>query len=117
MENNDTFLAYTSAWLDKVDRGGLYHVNDLCFEIFSEIEHSTHEELKDKFSSTPSPSTIEQICNNVCKDPDVSRLWSIGSIDIPSQKKCDVLYHIVQEWVTLRGHSMTCKYVEQFKQA
>ena len=112
---NDTFLEYISAWLNKVDKGGLYHISDMCFEMFFEIEHSIYEELKDKFDRTSSPSTMEQICTNVCNDPDVSCLWSIRSIDIPSQKRHDVLNDLVREWITLRGHSMTCKFIEQYK--
>lgn len=36
-EGGISFLEYTSMWLSKVDRGGLYHVTDMYFQILSEI--------------------------------------------------------------------------------
>lgn len=110
-----SFLEYTAVWLNKVDRGGLLHVTDICFQIFSEIELSAYEELHKKVYK--GQSTIEAVHTSVCNDPDVLRLWDIGSIDIPLPHRQSILQCIVHKWITLRGHTMTSKILEQYKSA
>lgn len=94
-------------------KSGLYHVNDSCFQLFSEI---VYEGLYEKYSNSSSIITNElQLV--VCRDPDVLRHWSICSIDLPSDKKEYVLQQIVQKWITVRGHSLASKFMEQYKEA
>ena len=35
-------------WISIIDRGGLIHVTDECYQLFLAIEHATHRELKQK---------------------------------------------------------------------
>jgi len=35
-------------WINIIDRGGLIHVTDECYQLFLTIEHATHRELKQK---------------------------------------------------------------------
>jgi hypothetical protein len=46
-----SYLQYTRTWLEKTDRGGLYHVSDLCHELFCEIGLSVYANLHKKFVS------------------------------------------------------------------
>ena len=36
--SSDTFLAYTKSWIDKLDCGGLFPVNDMTYSLFEVIE-------------------------------------------------------------------------------
>lgn len=39
----ESYLEYTKTWLEKTDRGGLFHISDLCYELFYEIELTTFD--------------------------------------------------------------------------
>ena len=39
------FLQYTRGWLEKVNRGGLFEVNDLAYQSFKEIEIDLQDKL------------------------------------------------------------------------
>ena len=112
LDESVSFLEYTSIWLSKVDRGGLYHVTDMCFQIFSEVELCVYEGLHKKRKIV-----IEELKNDVCSDSDVLQLWNLHgeSISLPVEHRKIILEHIVREWIILRGHSMTSKIMEQYK--
>ena len=47
------FLQYTRSWLEKVNRGRLFEVNDLAYQLFKEIEKN----LQDKLVNQLQPSS------------------------------------------------------------
>ena len=44
--NNEDYLSYTKAWLEKVNRGGLCHVSDDVYLVFKSMEIVTKQILK-----------------------------------------------------------------------
>ena len=49
------FLQYTRGWLENINRGGLFEVNDLAYQLFKEIEVNLQDKLMNQLkpSSTP----------------------------------------------------------------
>ena len=45
------FLQYTRSWLEKVNRSGLFEVNDLAYQLFNEIEIDLQDKLVKNCSS------------------------------------------------------------------
>lgn len=98
-------------WLRTTDRGGLYHITDMAFELFTEIEIATYNQLSKKESSD-----TESLYKKACADPDVLSAWGECSIDIDSNdKQNSVLIDIVKEWVKMRGHSIASMQMEKHK--
>lgn len=44
-EDNSSFQAYTMEWTKAINRGGLFEINDLSFELFKEVEVSMQGRL------------------------------------------------------------------------
>ena len=111
-----SFLQYTRVWLEKTDRGGLYHITDSCFELFYEIEQTVYDKLNANFKSKEKVA-LEDIEQAAYNDSDVSRLWHvcISSLDVTVKESDEILLSIIHEWTTLRGHTLTSKYMEDYK--
>ena len=57
------FLQYTRSWLEKVNRGGLFEIYDLAYQLFKEIEIDLQDKLVDQLqpSSAPGNTKAEMI--------------------------------------------------------
>lgn len=104
-----SFLQYTSMWLDKTDRGGLYHISDLCFELFTEIELGTYELLNGNFLHKKKV-TLEEIELTVFRDSDVRRIWAYCSLSTDPEESEDILRNIVHQWAIIRGTSLNGRF-------
>ena len=115
-EEEGSFLQYTCKWLEKTDRGGLYHISEVCFELFSEIELTIYEILNKNFVSKKK-TALEDIKQAAYDDDDVKRIWSICSEDMDiDESMCNAIIHsIIHDYIVLHGHSLTSKYMEEFK--
>ena len=111
----ESFLEYTRLWIEKSDRGGLFHISDLCYELFYEIELTIYDMLNQKFSFNAT-FTVADIENAAYLDPDIMRIWRNCSAHILSNEDSDeLLCTIIQEWITMRGHSLANKFMEDYK--
>ena len=99
----------STKWTNLVDRGGIYHVDDIVYELFVALEHLADKELTSIFQA--SGKGIEKIKKEelswICNDDDVQFLWCMIS---PIAIECEeVRQHLLQEiahlWITTRGHS------------
>ncbi len=65
------------------------------------------------------PKKEEKITDEICmvtiKDADVLLVWSIISIDLFEESEAKLLQRIVTEWVTMKGHSLRGKYMEEYR--
>ena len=52
--DDSSFLAYTTEWINAVNRGGLFLVNDTTFELFKAIEGKTIKRAPSTGTSTDS---------------------------------------------------------------
>ena len=114
----DNFEDYTSLWLRKTDRGGLYHVNDITYWLFSEVELLIYSKLKTSCSGKASERSAATIMTFTVGDGDIQFIWSlIVNNALTAEESESLLTVVVQEWMNLRGHSMCSMFVETFKQA
>ena len=65
----------------------------------------TNFDCKKKFTA----SEIKLLAFN---GEDVQRLWGSCCIDMLTDESNEVLQQIIHEWLILRGHSLTSKYME-----
>lgn len=108
------FYAYTREWVQAVDRGGLFHINDPTFFFFRSVEMATQALLPNHLRNS---STIS-LQQKITKDEDVQFYWSMVSVDIEDEtESLKLLQSIVELWVKIRGFSITSAWMEQYKRA
>ena len=105
---------YTTEWLQKVDRGGLFCVSPHCCEFFRAIEHQVRARLPQLLVSQI--ETKDEWIHAVVVDQDVQFFSTILSTNIDDEANvCQLLQEIVDLWVTIRGFSTTSSWMEQYK--
>ena len=109
-----SFYDYTKEWIKLVDCGGLFNVNDNSYVFFRALELLTRSVLLRHFKS--SSSSKDTLIKDIIDGDDILQLWSELSIDIPNADEAnELLQHVIELWITIRGHSMGGAWMEQFK--
>ena len=110
----------TQKWVNMVNRGGLYIVEDAIYDLFVSIELIVDSKLSEIIKNCG--EGIEQVQKSnlawVCEDEEVQSIWSqinLGSIEDEHVISEELLKEIVYMWVTTRGHSKTHKIKEEYK--
>ena len=114
VNGQENFQDYTTEWIRKVNRGGLFCTNDQAYELFCAIEREVRVRLPQHLLSQHSCKSelIEAIVSN----EDVQFMWSLLSADIDSEAfACELLAEMIKLWVTIRGFSTVSEWVEQYK--
>ncbi len=109
------FSKYTSEWFERVNRGGLFPVNDLTLAFFIAIEKVTRNRLVQhkQRCALPKQETIDLISKN----SDVKLYWSTLAQDIEKEQDAnELLSSIAEKWVTMRGFSLVSYWLEEYKQ-
>ena len=106
-----SFYDYTRMWMDLVNRGGLFVVNNNCYLFFCALELKTRTVLP-QYLINPS-KTKELLIQDLLDDEDVLFLWSMLSIDITDHdNSLHLLNDIAELWITIRGFSMTGNWMD-----
>ena len=120
----DSYLAYTTQWIDLVDRGKLFRINDEAFYFFCELEKKVGAYLCDVFASASGQtdsSKVEvksEIIANIVEDTDVHFSWLLLCLDLDDEELSkELLVLVVEMWITIRGFSMAGAWVEYYKQS
>ena len=114
----DDFEAYTKIWTKSTNRGGLLHVTNEAFWLFSEIEIVSYDKLVKCFSGERKSLAVRELAESIAADVDIQFIWSIVSDtgeDMDNEHAQYLLRCIAEEWVALRGHSLTNHFMEQYK--
>ena len=115
-ETND-FTSYTSEWFEKINRGGLFPINDETLTFFIAVEKVTRTYLP-KYCSNNYENTKDMLVNIISEDADVQFYWTLLSQDIDNEDEAiKLLEEIVIMWVTVRGFSLASTWLEQYKNA
>ena len=112
-----SFLDYTREWMESLDRGGLFDVSDDTFELVKAIEVKTRKVLPQYLAGSAHSSKKELLELVVC-DEMVQLKWkSVGADIVDDEDANDLLHQIVDMWITMRGFSITSKWMEDYKLA
>jgi len=103
-------------WTNLMDRGGLFHVKEITFQLFRAIEYQVREGLKGlKRESQHSKS---ELIKKVTGD-DVQFIWLMATAEFEIEDHGiheALLQKIVELFVTVRGFSLASAWLEKFKQ-
>lgn len=114
----EDLLAYTRTWINLVNRGGLFPLNDGSFSFFVEIEKIVRLVLPKHVLATSTDENYfkRNVHDNIIQNDDVQFHWCLLSQDIddPDDSQ-ELLTEIVKLWVTVRGFSITASWMEAYK--
>ena len=114
----ESFRSYTSAWLDMIDRGGLFRVCNEVHQFFIEIELSMYPLLcRNLTKRVDNVMGKDQLLQHVQADEDVLFAFSLISVDSPPDDCTILLKDILQLWMTIRVFSIAPKIMEDYKEA
>ena len=111
----ESLLKYTQEWVKKIDRGGLFEVSDGCYHLFAAIEIALGDKLKVHLQSCTTQHNLAKssLIQSVSCDEDVQFYWAMQSVDIDNNEhSAELLYHIIELWVTIRGFSIAASWLE-----
>ena len=111
---------YTTKWIDKVNRGGLFPVNDNSFCFFLALESIVRHLLSIAYINTNSNSQEDAIKRNIVewclKSNHVQLKWSVISKEIDDHEtSITLLKEIITLWITIRGFSLAASWLESYK--
>ncbi len=115
-ENHD-FLEYTKSWIDKVNRGGLFSVNNETFNLFIAVETSVRQLLPNRLSSSKSDTSLQVLAEKVIEEIDVQFYWYLITQDLSVTEEVELLQELIQLWITIRGFSFASSWLELYKEA
>ena len=124
MQSTTSFLEYTQEWTKKINRGGLFIISDEAYNFFISLELATRSKLPTHLLKTATctlsaESTKEEdtteIVKTICDDEDVLFYWTLTGVDLDEEGSKELLKHIVQLWLTIRGFSLSKEWMEQYK--
>ena len=117
-----SLLDYTKNWVERVNRGGLFEVNDEAYFLFVAIESAMRSKLTNHLKKSIGATNDEEtgakaaIVDFVSRDGEVDLYWSKLSSDILDDSHCmELLKEVIGLWLTIRGFSITKTWIEDYK--
>ena len=112
--DESSFYNYTKERIGLVDRGGLFHINDCAYTFFKSLEIETRHVLPHHLADTT--TSRDAVFEALSNSEDIQFYWALVSADIhASDDAYELLQSTVKLWVTIRGYSLTAKWMEQYK--
>ena len=112
------FFDYTKGWIDRVNRGGLFPMNDITFEFIVAVERRVKGILPDYVTgmSKSKEDFQVQVLDTIVADDNIQWHWTLLSQCIDSEDLAiELLREIVKLWVTIRGFSLAASWMEVYK--
>ena len=105
----DSYLKFTKLWITKVNRGGLFCVQDKVYIMFLVMEQLVREHLSTQGMNR------EEVVKHIEEDEQVQLYWS--AMATPDAFDQALLRQAIQLWVTIRGFSYASALVEEYKKS
>ncbi len=113
-DNESDLFDYTKVWMEKVNRGGLFSLNNITFQLFVSLETIARQILP-AYISSPGKS-LSDVINSISSDANVQWYWTLASKSINSPEDTEwLLKEIINLFVTVRGFSIAANWMELYK--
>ena len=103
----------STEWISIIDRGGLVHVTDECYQLFLAIEHATRQEMHLNNITCMDDTFRKRLEDMLNSDDDILFGWTMITGDETENE--DVLHEITKLWVTIRGFSFAKSIMEKYR--
>ena len=115
--DSESFKEYTCAWLNIINRGGLFNVNDEVYQFFMEVELSVYPLLRWQLDAHGEKKNKEELLRIIQQDENVLFSWMVITVDLSNDDSKILLRDIIQWWITIRGFSLASRFMEEYKEA
>lgn len=114
-EGVTSFFQFTKLWVEKVNRGGLFLVNDSLYEVFLAMEIVLRKFLK----SIASDHRLDKdrVSAIISEDNEIHFHWSMMSFDLDEETSQSVFSDIMKLWITIRGFAYASAIVDEYKRS
>ena len=115
-EPSQDSMPSSSDWIKSVDRGGLIHVTEQAYIVFSAIEEVVRTHLRIQNIRKIADGEKHELTQEVQASEDVQFHWCILAVDMSVEVSELLLKMIIEMWITIRGFSFAKCYMELYKQ-
>ncbi|XP_077999384.1 uncharacterized protein LOC144452208 [Glandiceps talaboti] len=109
-ELSDSFLSYTTEWVDKENRGGLHVVNDKSYIFFRTVESIFRKKFRVDIANIR-----DSVIDDVLADRLALSRWAVLASCLNENQSIALLSMCVKLWVNIRCHSMAKRIIQQHK--
>ena len=103
-------------WVNEVDRGGLWHVREGTYMLFSAMEEEVREHFQMSYVRDMKEDCKEKITAAVKDNDDVLFHWCMLTTETAEDDAQEVLEMLIHLWITIRGYSFAGSWLEMYKQ-
>ena len=89
-------------------------MNDGAVSFFLQLEKLIRAELV-TLRPHSHTSSKEDIIDRICTNESIDFHWSVLAIDLSAEDSTELLSEVVKLWLTVRGHSISGTWLEQYK--
>lgn len=117
-DTDSDLISYTRMWKSKINRGGLFPLNDSTFLFFLSVEKLVKVLLPQHMAKFGSGESLQKsVITKIAVNEEVKWRWGLLSncIDCESDSK-ELLEELIKLWVTIRGFSVTAMWMEMYKE-
>ena len=106
----------TESWTNRIDRGGLWHVNDSLYCFFYLLEETIRKHLLLENLGKQAPGSRQALKETILHHEDVQFQWAVVSSSI-DEDVSDILKHrFIELYITIRGFAYASSCLEFYKQ-
>lgn len=113
----NTASEYGTLWMELIDRGGLYHIDDTVFRLMKSVEIVIRRHLHIKNDLTDVCLT-KLLHEEVLASDAILDLWETIATDFPTKFErysIELLQAIVRLWITIRIYSFAREFTKHFE--
>ena len=117
----ESLLAYTTEWMTKIDRGGLFQISEVAFLLFKNLEIKFRQTYlpvltQPSLSRSTCQTTKSDIISKFIDDELIQFHWALLAVDIDNvQDSSELLTEIVKKWLDIRSFSTVDTIMETVK--
>ena len=114
-----SYYDYTKEWVEQVNRGGLFIINNETYLFFKQLVLLTRHHLAKELNPSVqgAKKSRDNIISDIKSDDDLLFLWEMLVVYISAERADKLLTDIVTLWLSIRGHSMAAAWLHEYKEA
>lgn len=111
-EEDDNFIDFTSRWLQKQNRGGLFHINSNVYNFFKSMELVVRSIVQRNNIDIFMQSDMQVILFGKIQQSDaIWKCWGIISSDLPKQAELKLFEEVVKCFLKMRCEAFVKVYI------
>ena len=116
VDRESTSSDATSAWMNEIDRGGLFHVSDDTYKLFYCMEMLIRRIFNKENVRNLNAETRDKLIDTIIHDEEMISRWDVLMAEVECNEGNMLLKMLVELYITIRGFSFAKTLVEEYKQ-